>query len=114
MPEHHYFVYIVASRTRVLYIGLTHSVRVRVEQHRLSIFPCFTAEYRCHRLVWFEHYRYVYNAIAREKQIKSWSRVKKIRLIEAMNPTWGDLSEAWREGTADPSAPLRSGRDDKA
>ena len=64
--------------------------------------PGFTAKYRCHRLVWFEHYKYVYAALEREKQIKGWARAKKIELIERMNPSWSDLSEAWRAATADP------------
>jgi putative endonuclease len=53
--------------------------------------------------VWFEHFQYVYNALAREKEIKGWTRAKKIALIERSNPSWSDLSEAWRGKTADPS-----------
>jgi hypothetical protein len=63
--------------------------------------------------VWFEHYKYVYAALEREKQIKGWTRARKIELIERTNPSWSDLSEAWRAATADPSTALRSGRDDK-
>ncbi len=51
--------------------------------------------YQCNRLVWYERYVYVDNAIAREKQLKGWRRSKKIALIEEMNPTWEDLSEGW-------------------
>jgi putative endonuclease len=111
--DHHYYVYIIASRTRVLYCGITNSVARRTHEHRADFFPGFTKDYQCHRLVWFEHYQYVHNAIEREKQIKGWGRAKKIKLIELTNPSWADLSEAWRAGTADPSATLRSGRDDK-
>ncbi len=111
--EHHYYVYIVASRTRVLYCGMTNSVARRTEEHRAAVIPGFTAAYQCRRLVWYEHYRYVHNAIDREKQIKRWTRAKKIHLIEETNPSWADLSEEWRVETADPSATLRSGRDDK-
>ena len=111
--EHHYYVYIVASRTRVLYCGMTNSVARRTGEHRAAIIPGFTADYQCHRLVWFEHYRYVHNALDREKQIKRWGRAKKIQLIEQTNSTWADLSEAWRAETADPSTSLRFGRDDK-
>jgi putative endonuclease len=75
--------------------------------------PGFTQNFNCERLVWFERYQYVRNAIAREKQIKRWARAKKLALIEGMNPTWADLSEQWGKQTADPSAALRSGRDDK-
>jgi putative endonuclease len=111
--EHHYYVYIVASRTHVLYCGMTNSVQRRIEEHRRSSIPGFTQIYQCNRLVWFERYQYVRNALDREKQIKGWRREKKIRLIEQTNPTWADLSEAWRQGTAGPSTTLRSGRDDK-
>ncbi len=113
MREHHYYVYIVASRTHVFYVGVTNSVLRRTEEHREAHVPGFTADYRCHRLVWYECYRYINNAINREKQIKRWGRAKKIWLIEQTNPTWADLSEAWRKDAADLSTPLRSGRDDK-
>jgi hypothetical protein len=53
--------------------------------------------------VWFEHFQYVYNALTREKEIKGWTRATKIALIERTNPSWSDLSEAWRGKTADPS-----------
>ena len=99
MGEHHYYVYIVASRTHVLYVGVTNSVERRTEQHRVADVAGFTADYRCNRLVWFECFQYIGNAIAREKQIKRWGRAKKIWLIEQMNPTWADLSEQWGKET---------------
>ncbi len=118
--EHHYYVYIVASRTRVLYCGMTNSIARRTEEHRAGSIPGFSSDYRRHRLVWYEHYQYVHNAINREKKIKRWTRAKKIDLIEEINPTWADLSDAWRTETAGPSLPLRSSptarrgrRDDK-
>ena len=111
--EHHYYVYIVASRTHVLYCGMTDSIQRRMEEHREALIPGFTQTYGCNRLVWFERYQYVRNAIDREKQIKGWRRAKKIWLIELTNPTWADLSEAWWQGTAGPSTSLRFGRDDK-
>ena len=111
--DHHYYVYIVASRTHALYCGITNSIQRRAAEHREADTPGFTATYQCNRLVWFEHYQYVRNAIDREKQIKHWSRAKKISLIEQTNPSWADLSEAWRKETADLSTALRSGRDDK-
>jgi putative endonuclease len=104
--EHRYFVYIVASRTHVLYVGVTNSIERRTDQHRTADGPGFTADYHCHRLVWFECYRYINNAINREKQIKHWGRAKKIWLIEQTNPTWADLSEEWRKETADLSTAL--------
>ncbi len=114
MEERHYYVYIVASRTRIIHCGMTNSLRRRVTEHRDGNIPGFSAQYRCNRLVWFEHYQYVNSAIDREKQIKRWSRVKKLWLIGLMNPSWADLSENWREETTGLSTPLRSGRDDNS
>ncbi|MGB8539352.1 MAG: GIY-YIG nuclease family protein [Acidobacteriaceae bacterium] len=105
--DHDYYVYIVASRTHVLYCGVTKNIRRRVEEHREAVIPGFTEVYQCNRLVWFERYQYILHAIEREKQIKRWRREKKIWLIEETNPTWADLSEAWRKETAGPSATLR-------
>jgi putative endonuclease len=95
--HHQYYVYIVASRTHVLYPGITDNLHRRVTEHRAALTPGFTAAYRCNRLVWYEQYQYVNNALNREKQIKRWRRAKKIWLIEQINHTWADLSEAWRE-----------------
>jgi putative endonuclease len=114
MAEHHYYVYIVASRTRVLYGGMTNNIGRRVEEHREAIVPGFSAQYKCNRLVWFELYRYVLNASDREKQIKHWSRTKKLWWIGLTNPSWCDLSEQWRVENTGLSTPLRSGRDDKS
>ncbi len=91
--EHHYYVYIVASKSRTLYIGITNDLLERVDQHRNGVFDGFTKTYRVHRLVYFEHFQYVRNAIAREKQLKGWLRIRKIELIEKKNPTWVDLYE---------------------
>jgi len=102
MREHNYYVYIVASRSRILYIGVTSNLQRRVWEHRTGTYPGFTSKYRCHRLVWFESYITVTLAIAREKQLKDWARLKKITLIERENPTWSDLSLEWQE-TAGPS-----------
>ena len=93
--EHHYYVYLVASHTRVLYCGVTNSIRRRVMEHRAGTIQGFTSAYNCKRFVWVEHHQYVDNAIAREKQLKHWSRQKKLALIQATNPEWNDLSEAW-------------------
>jgi len=95
MRQYHYYVYIVASRTHVIYTGITNNLRRRVWEHRDGVFPGFTSTYRCRRLVWFESYVTVTLAIAWEKQLKKWARAKKIVLIERENPTWADLSEGW-------------------
>jgi putative endonuclease len=94
-PEHTYYVYLIASRSRVLYCGVTNNLRRRLEQHREGSIDGFTADYNCMRLVWFERFQDVNSAIAREKQIKRWRREKKIALIQQANPTWVDLYESW-------------------
>jgi putative endonuclease len=92
MPkEHHYYVYIVASRSRTLYIGVTNKLIFRVTEHREGTLDGFTKKYRIHRLVYFEHFNYIDNAIAREKELKGWLREKKVALITEANPTWEDL-----------------------
>jgi putative endonuclease len=88
-----YYVYIVASLSRTLYVGITNDLMRRVYQHRYKLQDGFTARYNVDRLVYFEHVTDVNAAIAREKQIKAWSRKKKARLIEAANPGWSDLAE---------------------
>lgn len=95
MREHRYFVYIAASRTRVLYIGITSNIEGRLRQHKTRSFAGFTADYNCNRLVWFEVFDDVRRAIAREKQLKGWTRSKNLALIEKLNPSWVDLSEDW-------------------
>jgi putative endonuclease len=96
MDERTYFAYIVASRSRTLYIGMTGDLRMRVYQHKQKLHvDGFAANYNCDRLVWFERFLDPSNAIAREKQLKGWLRAKKIVLIERDNPTWEDLSEGW-------------------
>ena len=84
----------VASRTRVLYIGVTGDLRRRMYEHRLGNGTGFTARFRCSRLVWFEAHPEVLSAIQREKELKGCTRVKKIELIEADNRSWDDLSVA--------------------
>jgi putative endonuclease len=95
MSEHIYFTYIVASRSRTLYIGVTSDLHKRVFRHKWKEYVGFTEAYNCDRLVWFEKYQEVRKAIAREKQLKGWRRSKKIGLVEKMNPAWVDLSRDW-------------------
>jgi putative endonuclease len=87
-----YAVYILASkRNGTLYIGVTNNLPQRVEQHKSRSVPSFTQRYAVDRLVWFERYGDVHEAIAREKQLKGWNRAWKIKLIEAGNPEWAEL-----------------------
>jgi putative endonuclease len=95
MQERCFYVYIIASRTRVLYIGVTSNLENRVFQHKTKFFEGFTADYNCCRLVYYERYDSPTSAIAREKQLKGWTRSKKLALIQKMNRTWIDLSEEW-------------------
>jgi putative endonuclease len=90
-----YFVYILASRSRVIYTGITSGLKKRVRQHREGKVPGFTSRYRIHRLVHFESFQDVRAAIGREKEIKGWRRDKKVALIERTNPNWDDLVEEW-------------------
>jgi putative endonuclease len=90
------YVYILASGFKHLYIGMTTKIAQRIWEHKNGAFPgSFTDRYSIGDLVYFERYGNIQTAIAREKQLKRWSRVKKIRLIVASNPTWRDLSADW-------------------
>ena len=94
--EEYAYVYILASGFKHLYIGLTTELEKRVWQHKNGAFPgSFTERYNVKNLVYYERYGLIHTAIAREKQLKRWSRVKKIRLIVESNPTWQDLSLDW-------------------
>ena len=93
-----YYVYIMASKSRVLYVGVTNDIWRRAWEHRNDATSGFTSKYRIHRLVYFEEFKYIGNAIAKEKRIKGWLREKKIALIRSANPTWEDLSESWFDG----------------
>jgi putative endonuclease len=86
-----YCVYMCASRSRVLYIGVTSALKARVYQHQTEAFPGFTSKYNVNRLVWYEAYENPIDAIEREKQLKRWARRKKVWLIERENPHWRDL-----------------------
>ena len=95
MKERFFYVYIVASAARVLYIGITSNLRKRVWQHKNGVFEGFTSKFRSCRLVYWESYDRVENAIDREKQLKRWRREKKVFLIEKQNRDWHDLSDGW-------------------
>jgi putative endonuclease len=90
-----YYVYIMANQNRTLYAGVTNNLMRRVLEHKKGETPGFTARYHINQLVFFEETDNVYDALAREKQIKGWLRAKKIALIESINPDWDDLSDGW-------------------
>ena len=95
MTPRHYFVYILTSRSRILYVGVTNDLKRRLYEHKEGLVPGFTRRYRVHTFVYYETTTDVESAIAREKQIKHWRREKKIALIESTNPDWKDLAEDW-------------------
>jgi putative endonuclease len=90
-----YSVYILASLSRALYVGITSNLEQRVWQHKEGVFGGHTSKYKINRLVYHEAFGNVNDAIAREKELKTWLRQKKIELIEKGNPGWDDLSENW-------------------
>jgi putative endonuclease len=91
-----YWVYVMSGRTRTLYVGVTNDVERRTYEHKNKSVPDFTSKYRLDRLVYFEVHAHIRDAIAREKQIKSWRRETKMALIESLNPKWRDLSLDWQ------------------
>jgi putative endonuclease len=103
-----YFVYMVASSSGTLYIGVTNSIQRRSYEHKLELVEGFSKTYHCTRLVYVEYCSDIREAIGREKQLKRWRREKKVWLIEQMNPEWRDLADDWVKGaiklqTRDPS-----------
>ena len=94
--DHDYFVYFLTDNNRsTLYIGVTNKLQTRLWQHRNPEQASFTQRYHYIILVHYEHFPEVLDAIAREKQLKDWTRAKKNALIEAHNPRWEDLSADW-------------------
>jgi putative endonuclease len=90
-----YFVYMLASRSRRLYVGMTSDLERRVAEHKSKAIAGFTSRYNIDRLVWFESTESVLAAAGRERQLKNWRREKKVMLIEMENATWEDLAAEW-------------------
>jgi len=93
--EKGYFAYIMSSQRRVLYVGISSNLPLRVWQHKTGAIEGFTSKYHVAQLVYYECFENVRDAIHREKEIKGWVRQKKIALIEGVNPKWKDLSAGW-------------------
>ena len=90
-----YFVYIMTNKTNsTLYVGVTNDLRRRITEHKNETLDGFTKKYHLHKLVYFEEYSEVNDAIAREKQLKGWVRAKKNWLIESQNPNWEDWGDS--------------------
>ncbi len=94
-----FYVYILANRTRRLYVGITNNQARRLFEHRRKGKSAFAHRYNINRLVFWESTDDPRTAIAREKQRKGWRREKKTNLIESMNPDWEDLSLGWDSGS---------------
>ena len=92
-----YSVYILTNKSGTLYVGVTNNLERRMFEHKNSLNEGFTKKYETNRLMYYESFSDIHEAIYREKQIKGWRRDKKIALIEEDNPTWQDLSEDWFE-----------------
>ncbi len=90
------FVYLITNKNNtVIYCGVTSNLVKRVYQHKTKFYKGFTARYNCRKLVYFEEYNSIVQAIAREKQLKAGNRKRKELLIHSINPDWKDLSEGW-------------------
>jgi putative endonuclease len=92
----HYYVYIMANRSKTLYTGVTNNLQRRLYEHQQHLVAGFTSKYQITHLVYFEEMSDVNAALAREKHIKGWVRARKVALIESINPDWRDLSEEWQ------------------
>ena len=93
---HQYYLYILTNKINgTLYIGVTNDLERRMFEHKNKLVRGFTAKYGLNKLIYFETYQYVNDAITREKNMKKWKRQWKIDLIEKENPNWKDLSKDW-------------------
>ena len=90
-----YYVYIMASQSRTLYVGVTNNLERRVHEHKQKLGDSFTSRHNITMLVWYAETNEVIEAITKEKEIKGWLRARKKALIEESNPEWRDLSEEW-------------------
>ena len=97
LPNKTFYVYIMASKTGTLYVGMANNIKRRVYEHKHHLIPGFTDKYQVERLLYVETIDDPFSAIKREKQIKAWRREKKVSLIDSINPQWNDLSEDWYE-----------------
>ena len=93
--QHSYWAYIIASVSRVMYVGVTNELERRVWEHKHGGVEGFAKKYKCTKLIWFEEFREIGDAIACEKRIKGLLRARKMAMIEEKNQYWRDLSEGW-------------------
>ena len=109
--EYQFWVYILSSRSRNLYVGMTNGLIRRPKRHREAVPGTHTGRYAIHRLVYYEYFQYVRAAIAREKELKKWTRAQKIELVERFNPTWEDLYPKFLEQVPTFDKQIPSGND---
>jgi putative endonuclease len=102
------FVYILSSKTRRLYVGVTNDLIRRVWEHRMEVVPGFTRKYSIKELVYYEQIETSDTAIRREKQVKDYARSKKLALIASVNPEWHNLAEHWFTDVSRADFSLRS------
>ncbi|MDR6944959.1 GIY-YIG nuclease family protein [Mucilaginibacter pocheonensis] len=96
MRQYNFFTYILTNyNKKVLYTGVTNDLNKRLYEHYFGVDQkeSFTSKYKCYYLVWFERHQYIDHAIEREKEIKGWTRSKKLKLIEQENPNWSFLNQ---------------------
>lgn len=90
-----YFVYVMANKTRMIYVGVTNDLERRVYEHKNKLIRGYTSKFNLNKLVYFESVSDVTVAMEREKELKGWVRRKKTSLANSINPEWKDLSEGW-------------------
>ena len=95
MKDKTFYIYIMASKSGTLYVGMTNNIKRRVLEHKNHLALGFTDKYSIDRLLYVENFANPASAINREKQVKTWRREKKVKLIDSQNPAWNDLSEGW-------------------
>ncbi len=88
-----YYIYILSSKTGTLYVGVTNNLEKRVYEHKNKLIPGFTSKYNVNRLMYYQEFNHIDQAIEMEKKIKGWTRQKKIDLIKSMNPHIKDLAK---------------------
>ena len=89
-----YYVYILTNKTdKVMYVGVTNDLKRRLYEHKNELVEGFTKKYHIHKLVYYESYKEIEDAILREKRLKGFLRIRKNELVETMNPEWDDLSD---------------------
>lgn len=114
-----YYVYIMASKNRAIYIGMGNNLHRRCWEHKTEALGGFSKKYKTKQLVYFESFEDVRDAINREKQLKGWRRSRKVALIESKNPKWSDLSRDWFQSTSEvlrlrPRVVRAASQDDKS